>query len=311
MPPQERYSFDITSPFTAEFATREGLARHTIRGPDFRPVIRGVYVAAGIPDSLVVRCRAVQLVAPEYAVFSHFTAARLWCSRALGSAKVHVSFSYNAYMRRAETALHRFTYRLDVAQRHGLPVTSPGMTFMHLAVCLELINLVTLGDQLVKKRVITPEDLVHYAMSWEHYGGAAGLAAARLVRDGVDSQPETHLRLLIVLAGLPEPTVNHVIRRPDGSTRYRIELAYEGIKLAIEYDGRWHDEPEQQRKDEVRRAALRSEGWTFVVLQAIDLYETPEASLAMIVAALRALGVDVPDPDLTDYRSYFSPLLVA
>ena len=35
-----------------------------------------------------------------------------------------------------------------------------------------------------------------------------GRAAAQLVRERVDSSPETHLRLLLVLAGLPEPVVN-------------------------------------------------------------------------------------------------------
>jgi hypothetical protein len=47
-------------------------------------------------------------------------------------------------------------------------------------------------------------------------------------------------RMLLVLAGLPEPTVNLIIRNPDGSWRMRFDLSYPGLKLIIEYDGRQH-----------------------------------------------------------------------
>lgn len=273
--------------------------------------MHGVYISSAIPDTLVVRAKAALLIAPPYAVISHESAARLWCPQGPKSATVHISFSYHAFLRRKEVSVHRFTYRLETVHRHGLPVTSPSMTFMHLAVRLELVELVIFGDQLVKRGHITAEDLVADAHSWEHHGRAAGLRAARLVRSGVDSAPETRLRLLIVLAGLPEPTINHVIYHADGTIRYRIELVYGEILLAIEYDGRWHDEDDQKAYDEARRAALRSEGWTFIVLRAEDLYETPDETLRTIVETLRSFGVAVPDPDLSDYRRHFTPIRVA
>lgn len=273
--------------------------------------MHGVYIDAAIPDTLVVRAKAALLVAPEYAVMSHETAARLWCPQGPRSARVHLSFSYQAHLSRDELSVHRFTYRLETARRHGLPVTSPAMTFMHLAVRLELVELVTFGDQLVKRRLITADDLVRYATNWDHHGKVAGLRAASLVRPGVDSSPETRLRLLMVLAGLPEPTVNHVIYHEDGTWRYRIELAYDGVLLAIEYDGRWHDEEEQKAYDDARRAQLTGEGWTFIVVDTEGLYETPHETLRSIVEALVALGVEVGDPDLTGYRRYFAPLVVA
>ena len=76
----------------------------------------------------------------------------------------------------------------------------------------------------------------------------------------VDSVPETALRLLMVLAGLPEPAGGHPYpMTPTESIRYRIDLGFEGVRLAIEYDGRWHDTDEQReaRRGQARRAQHR------------------------------------------------------
>jgi hypothetical protein len=55
---------------------------------------------------------------------------------------------------------------------------------------------------------------------------------------------ETRVRLLIVMAELPEPTVNVIIRGEDGSWRMRFDLCYLDQRLIVEYDGRHHaDKP--------------------------------------------------------------------
>ncbi len=48
---------------------------------------------------------------------------------------------------------------------------------------------------------------------------------------------ETRLRLLLVLAGLPEPTVNVIVRGPDGEWLRRFDLCYPIFRLVVEYDG--------------------------------------------------------------------------
>ena len=54
-----------------------------------------------------------------------------------------------------------------------------------------------------------PEDLDQAAATWSGRGAKFAVeGAARYVRNGVDSVHETRLRMLLVLAGLPEPTVN-------------------------------------------------------------------------------------------------------
>ena len=296
----------LSGPFLRTDAQNLGVAERRLKSPAFRTVFTGVVVDARIPDTVVVRSRAAMLVCPEGGVVSHWTAARLWGGVVPDNEWTHISFMRDVRFRFDGVKPHRFRHRLDIKKRHGLPVTSPAQTFCHLAKHLGLVDLVALGDRLVKKGRCTTAELVAYADSWPGQCRAEALRAARLVRDGVDSVPETALRLLMVLAGLPEPQVNIRIRDAEGRTRFRIELGYEGNLLAIEYDGRWHDATEQKVHDETRRSGLSSrEGWRFVVVKTEELYACPETLLERIRDEMHSRGIPVPAVLSDDWRRHF------
>ncbi|GGL29133.1 hypothetical protein H9L10_02540 [Phycicoccus endophyticus] len=293
-------------PFLRREAALLGVPVRALTGPRYRQVLPGVMVSALVPDTVAVRARAALLLAPEGAVVSHWTAARLWGGRVPDSEWVHVAFMRDVRFRVRGVRTHRHRHRLEVVRRHGVPVTSPGQTFCHLARFLGLVDLVALGDSLVRKHRLSTSDLVAYAEGWAGQCRGEALAAARLVREGVDSSPETALRLLMVLAGLPEPTVNVELRDADGHVRFRLDLGYEGPKVAVEYDGRWHDSPEQRAHDEARRAHLTdTEGWTFVLVTGDDLYVDPAALLDRLLSELRAAGVSVPSTLSDAWRAHF------
>ena len=85
--------------------------------------------------------------------------------------------------------------------------------------------------------------------------------AASYVRARVDSPMETRLRLLLVLAGLPEPEVNRELRDELGIVM-RLDLCYPAIKVAIEYDVRQHlTSASQWERDVERRNDLVAQGW--------------------------------------------------
>ena len=128
------------------------------------------------------------------------------------------------------------------------------------------------------------------------WGSGLRGAKRRFVRKGADSPKETRLRMLLVLAGLPEPTVNLIIRNPDGGWRMRFDLSYPGLKLIIEYDGRQHAESSGQwRRDLSRREELDRLGWRLIVVTSMIFatrrrrcstgYERPSSIVVRLASA--------------------------
>jgi len=147
------------------------------------------------------------------------------------------------------------------------PPHTPADTFVDLAADLTLVDLVVLGDSLVRRGLLAPRDLAAAAELAHGRGVRAARRAARLVRLGVDSAMETRLRLLLGQAGLPEPVVNLVIRDDVGTRLFRLDLAYPEVKVAIEYDGRQHAENRTQWvKDVGRREWFDGDGWRIVTV---------------------------------------------
>lgn len=94
---------------------------------------------------------------------------------------------------------------------------------------------------------------------------------------------ESRLRLLIVLAGLPEPLVGQPVYDSDGGWLAKPDLSYPDFKIAIEYDGRHHLlDSTQWRRDIRRRENLERAGWLVRVITADDLLRAPNTVLARI-----------------------------
>jgi hypothetical protein len=190
---------------------------------------------------------------------------------------------------------------------HNLRVTSPTQTFLDLAGSLDLVDLVVLGDSLVKAKRVTPEELTAAASVWDGAGAARARKAARFARKGVDSPKETRVRMLLVLAGLPEPTVNVIIRNPDGSWRMRFDLSYPGLKLIIEYDGRQHAfDTEQWSRDLERREWLDRDGWRILIVISEGIYGEPLRTLQRVKAALEERGARVPRSFKQEWTRHFA-----
>ena len=147
------------------------------------------------------------------------------------------------------------------------------------------------GDGLVKAKATTVERLV--AAASEATGSRHRLArrAACLVRDGVDSPMETRLRLLLVLAGLPEPTVNVIVRGREGEWLRRFDLCYTVLRLVVEYDGRQHAEDTRQWVTDIdRREELDRGRYRLVVVTRDGIYVEPERTLERVRDALTDCG---------------------
>lgn len=294
-------------PFTVGQARAVGISRDILRGKGFRSVFRGVYVAAAEPDSARLRAQAAMLVGPRGALVSHQTAATLWGAVVPEHPKVHLSVAGSGRWRgTAGIVVHTVT-ELGRPQVHeGVPLTSPERTFLDLAARLSLVDLVVVGDSLVKKRRTTPAKLVSAAAAFRGRGARLATRAAGLVREGVDSPRETLTRMLIVLAGLPEPTVNVILYHDDGTWRRRCDLAYERLKISIEYDGRQHAENDQQWAGDVRRREeFDEDGWRVIVILSPDLYRHPDRALERIIRVRETRGIRRPRQLTPEWRQHF------
>jgi hypothetical protein len=297
---------DLSQPFTrAEFIAAGG-RRHALERPPYQQVTWSVHVDTSCIDS-DTRIRAALKIHPEGAFASHWSAAQVLKLPVPTNPFEHVT------VRNAEDRRYRRTIKPHVTIRkrgvvvvRGMAVTDPITTFLQMAGHLSLVDLVVLGDAIVRIHRIAPARLVEAARKSTDYYAAAARCAAKYVRKGVDSPMETRLRMLIVLAGLPEPVVNIVLVHEDGSWRRRLDLCYPKIKLVVEYNGRHHREEPQRSKDEVRTDELEPEGYKILAFEAEDIFVTPLATLEKVrrQLILRGWG-DVP-PINDRWRRYFA-----
>jgi hypothetical protein len=267
---------------------RAGISIAELTSRRFQRVFHGVYLPAGVLLTPVERARAALWVSPSGSYASHHTAASIWKGTPPDDARTHVSVpgSLSRSQRRG-IAAHRALDTPDLRRHRGIAVSSPAQCFCELATDgADLVALVTTGDSLVAAGAARPDQLIAAAGEWTRKRAAVAQRAARLVRSGVDSPKESRLRMLVVLAGLPEPQVNVVLRYPNGDWRRRFDLCYRDLKLGIEYDGRQHlTDAQQWARDIERREELEREGWRIVVVQAEQLYTDPARVLDRIVQA--------------------------
>ncbi len=82
---------------------------------------------------------------------------------------------------------------------------------------------------------------------------------------GAESPKETWLRLLLIRANYPRPRTQIPVGGVDGWPRYFLDLGWDDIKLAVEYDGDHHrSDPAQFARDIVRMEHVHELGWQVV-----------------------------------------------
>ncbi|MGO4598987.1 hypothetical protein [Terrabacter sp. 2RAF25] len=272
-------------------------ARHLSDGQlrrGYRTLFHGVHVSRQASVTVATLAEAGLLVAEPGSYVSHQTAARLLGGIVPADPNVHVT-SPRIRVKGAGLVGHRRKVGQQVMTWGGLRITSPAQTFLDMAHCLTLVDLVVLGDSLVRHKRTTSAELVSRASAKSGPYSHLARRAASLVRAGVDSAMETRLRLLIVLAGLPEPEIDHRVHDHDGALLRRYDLSYLPFPLIIEYDGRQHAESDQQWLSDIGRdEVLDDERIRRLVIVSRDLYSTPANTLARITKAMRRAGMPVP-----------------
>ena len=299
---------DLRRPFTRSEATRAGLDPNLLRGSRFRRLFRGVYILREVPVSPFVRTQAALALHPSSAFASHMSAARAYQLPVSGLAEEHVSVTDPGDRRTRDGIVNHVADRqAHVVVHRGIRVSGPLRMFVELGALLALVDHVVVGDAMTKVFNLRARDLVEYCEKSTDRRATAARRTTAFVRDEVDSPMESRLRMLIVLAGLPEPRVNHKIRDEYGNVVIRLDLSYPDLKLIIEYDGRQHaEDPKQWNRDLERREVFDDIEWRILVVTAKGVYREPERTLARVRRALVGRGcTTVPRQLSEDWRPHF------
>jgi hypothetical protein len=286
-------AFNPRQPFSRAEARAAGLTVEMLLSRRFQKICWDTYVAREVPITPLLRAAAIIRLVPSGSYISHHTAAELWGAAPPADGATHVTLP-SACGRLVRQGV-RSHYRKDPAQttlRKGLPISIPEQTFLDLAaVGVGLVDLVVVADGLIKAGHSSPQRLIEAAAQWNGRGCRLARKAASLAREGVDSPQETRLRLLLVLAGLPEPRVNLIIRGRDGSWRRRYDMAHEHVRLLVEYDGRQHAENTSQWTSDIyRREELDQIRWRLVIVTSEGIYREPLRTLERVRDALLDCG---------------------
>ena len=145
-------------------------------------------------------------------------------------------------------------------------------------------------DRLVAARLVDLDSVRERVTAMRGAGSAQARQVATLADGLAESPQETRLRLLLHRSGLPAPVAQHVVRDDAGRFVARVDFAWPGLRVALEYDGLWHAEDGQFAKDRERLNRLREAGWVVVFVTAADLHR-PERLLRRIAEALAGAPV--------------------
>lgn len=315
-------AFNPRQPFRYRTARHTGISRRQLSGPSYRRLFTGVYIAAEVEMRPEIWARAALLVAPENTVIARHTAARIWRGVPPDDWRTHLTTLAAPTDWELERSGERKPYgrvKLEgidarvssdatrLVWIRGMRVTDPARTFLDCAENLDLVELVVLGDSLVKNADLTPQDLIDAAATPGRHRKLARRAAA-LVRSGVDSPQETRLRMLIVLSGLPEPEVNIAIVDAFGRVCRRLDMGYRRYLIGVEYEGRQHaEDPGQWASDIARREEFDNLGWRLLLVIAKGVYHEADTTLERLARLLRERGCTDAKVRSTEWRRYFGP----
>jgi len=272
-------------PFIGSEAVASGIVTPYALRSRFRGIHPDVYVAADTQLTAGLRGHAAWLWSRRRGVVAGRSASALHGAKWIDDhASAELLYDYRRPPRGIRTWSDRIDAEGEIQLIAGIPATTPARTALDLACRYPVGKAVATIDALARAtdlRVVDVETLA------ERYRGRRGITRARialsLVDPGAESPRETWLRLLLIRAGFPPPQTQIPVYNGYGALVAVLDMGWEDLKLAVEYDGDHHRTDRRQFNRDIRRAeAVAESGWTDVRVTAED---TPSGIVARVSAA--------------------------
>jgi len=269
-----------TAPFHVREADLLAVSRARLRATDLAAPFRGVRVPLSLIENaspeqrFEILCAAYRSKLPPHWFFSHVTAARLLgvpVPRRHELLEVHVSSTTPHERPRGRWVRGHSAPTARFRSISGHCVREPAELWCELASMLSFDELIQAGDRLLAERPFALATLREMASAVKKHGRRIGAKklklALPLLRTNVWSPKETHVRLVMLRAGLPEAENNKPIFDRSGTLIAIGDLVLERWMTVVEYEGeRWHRDP-WSGIDVDRYNALSRLGWTIVKIR--------------------------------------------
>lgn len=259
-------SVGVDAPFIGSEALRDGVVanKHQLR-TRFRALYPDVYLPDGVSPTLSQRTTAAWLWTRRGGVVAGLAAAAMHGARWIADdVPIELIWANPRPPRGIVTRRDRLGPK-ECQLMAGLPVTTPERTAFDVGRLIggdrAVAHLDALGN-------VTRFDRMAVAELARRHSGSPGVphlrAALGLHDAGAESPRETWLRLVLISAGFPRPQTQIPVFDDFGDPRYFLDLGWEDVLIAVEYDGDHHRERVRFGRDIVRSEFIACRGWTHI-----------------------------------------------
>lgn len=267
VPPELR-----TGPFTVAYARDVGVKWDSLQTQSWRRLSRGQYSWTGLRHDVELKLRAaLHRLTCDFA-FSGATAAWIHGLDMPPCEPIEVTVPRRAQTRaRAGIRVRRAELAdQEVMLARGFRATNALRTVRDLGSRADLVESVVAIEMALHAGLVDLAALVGYVQS---HPGSKGIRRLRralgLVEPRSESPMETRLRLALIRARLPKPSVQVDLHAASGRFLGRADLYYPDARLVIEFDGQGHRD--RLTQDVRRQNDLVNAGYHILRFTAADL----------------------------------------
>jgi hypothetical protein len=262
----------VREPFIGSEAVAAGALTKTQLATRCRRLFPDVYVERDVDVDAELRAKAGWLWTGRRGVVAGFAAAALHGSKWVDDRQLVQLIHDN---RRSPPGIQTHLDRIDQDEIDlvvGVPVTSPVRTVLDFGCWYPTMTAVAGIDALARAVEIKAADVELLA---HRYAGRRGIRRARQAVDlfdpGAQSPKESWLRVVLIQAGLPRPQTQIPVVNEFGSAVAYLDMGWEDVKVAVEYDGEQHRSDRRQYTWDVRRLEMLERlGWIIIRVLAGD-----------------------------------------
>ena len=260
----------MTDPFLGSEALAAGVLTPYELRSRFVAVHKDVYLPRDAEMTAVLRAKACWLRSRRRGILAGYSAAALHGAKWIDPTRPAAIIDTN---RHAVAGVQTWEERIDddeIGFVDGIRLTTPARTALDLARRLPLGVAVAAVDALAQA---TELKMVDVEFLLDRYSGRRGMTAARaalaLVDGGAQSPKETWLRLLLRRAGLPAVQTQIAVRNEWGWVEAYLDMGWEDIKVAVEYDGDQHRSDRRQYVKDISRLEMLEQRYGWIVVRVV------------------------------------------